>query len=272
MATQVWSGGAGDGNFATAGNWVSGVAPGNGDTAIINSTNSNILGTATGFTTITLIVTSGYGGIIGSDGNALTFGSITALTYAGRGAAARLGCAGTVAAAYFHHSSFASVFISTGTWTLIENSAGQMDIAAAAPLVTLRNTSGTITIGYNATAITALTSGGPVTCKRNITTANLERAQLTHQDNGVTTYTLCTTVNVHNGATYNKQSGGTDTTLTVFPGGAFTIVGSSGGAAASVTVTTSNIWAGNAGFMDAVPGLTLTTTKAYVGADTGARP
>lgn len=272
MATQVWSGGANDGVFLTAGNWVSGVAPGNGDTAIVGATNQNILGAATGLTTVTLIVTNGFGGSIGSDGVSLTFASATLITYAGRGAVCNIGCAGTVAAASFEHYGTGLVNITSGTWTLLTNSYGPMTVSASAVVTTLNNIGGNITIGYNATAITTLTSGGSVRCARVCTTANVLGSKFTSIDNGTTTYITNGTVNVYNGAEYNKQSGGTDTAINAFPGSTFSILGTSGGAAGVVTVTTLSIWS-SAKIIDAAPGLvsgqvTYTNPKVYRGAIT----
>lgn len=268
MALQVWTGGANDGVFMTAGNWSGGSAPANGETWIIGATNQNIHGAATGLTTTVGIITSGYGGIIGDDGNALTFASITSLTCAGRGASANFGCAGTAAAASLQHGQSQQVLITTGTWTALANGAGTVTIAAAAVVATLNNAAGPVSILYNATAITTLTSGGPTTCMRSITTANVKRSTLVQQDNGTTTYTAVTTANVENGAVYNKQSGGADGTWNVFPGGKFTIVGNSGGTTGVITNSTAaNYWLGST-IIDVVPGIAQVTysgSKTYVG-------
>jgi hypothetical protein len=254
MATQVWSGGAGNGTFADNANWVSGTAPGNNDTAIIGATNSTINGAATGFTAITVKVLPGFGGTIGLD-TPLTFGSATLIEYAGSGSYANFGCAGTVTAGTFNHTGGKAV-VSTGTWTTLINGSGQIEIPAATVVTTFRNVAGTATAGYNATVFTLIESGGSSTIKRSATAATVFRGNLTQQDGGTGTYTLCTTANVHNGATYNKQSGGVDVTVNAYPGSSFTLYGNTGGGG-SVAITTLNEYAGSRVNL-VVPGLTVT--------------
>lgn len=268
MATQVWSGGAGDGVFLTAANWVSGTAPVNGDTAVIGSTSQNIHGAATGLTTLTLVVTEGYKGTIGDDAP-LTFASITLLTFGGVGPACNIGCSGTVTAGHFQHGAKTQVNISTGTWTLLTNGYGPVTIANAVVVTTFKNIGGNVSAGYNATAFTTLTTcGGTVRSARVCTTANAKGGTFISMDNGSSNYITNGTVNVENGATYNKQSGGTDTAVEVFSGGTFTVVGTSGASSsgsAVITVTTLTIWSGSM-IVDVVPGLTLTVTnRVYVG-------
>lgn len=266
MATGYWNGGAGDGNFMTAGNWsgLGGAAPANSDTLIIGSTEQVILGGSTGLTGITLLVTAGFGGTIGSD-TPLIFASAALITYAGTGNYANFGSGGTVTAAIFHHT-VGEVVLSSGTWTTLTNSVGVLTIAAATVVTTLQNVAGTVTAGYNATAFTTLSNGGNVTFNRNATTLNVLRGNATQFNNGVTTFTACTTANVYNGGTYNKQSAGTDTTVNVFPGSRFTIIGQQGGSATTVTITTMNEWAGST-VIDTVPGFTATIgTRNKIGA------
>lgn len=268
MSTTVWSGGANDGVLLTDANWVGGTAPANSDTAIIGATNQNIHGAATGRTGITLKILGTYGGIFGDDGP-VTFGSATLIEYAGSGAACNIGCAGTVTAANFTHTSGA-VNVSSGTWTTLANGAGPLNIAAAAVVTTLKNASGTVSVGYNATAITTLTNSGKVTSSRSHTNTGVDRGTVIHLDNGTTTYTSGGTVTVGNGGVYNKRSGGTDTLVEVKPGGTFTIEGTSGGAAGSVTLTNATYWGGSM-VKDSVPGLVVTYTnpKVYVGVSQG---
>lgn len=265
MATGTWTGGANDGVFMTATNWtgLGGAAPANGDTLIIGATSQTIAGAATGLTTVTLKVLAGFSGTAGLD-TPLTFSSITLLEYAGTGAGANFGTT-TATAANFTHTA-GTVTISSGTWTTVNNSLGTLVVPAATVVTTCRNIGGTLTAGYNATAFTTLENSGQATVKRICTTATCMRGSLVQQDNGTTTYTSCGTANVHNGATYNKQSGGTDTTVNLYPGSRFTIAGTSGGSAGTVTVTTLNKYAGSAAVLT-VPGLTLTVgTTNYLGA------
>lgn len=267
MATRYWIGGGNDGAWATIANWDGGAsAPGNGDTVIIGATNQNIHGSTVATTTLTIKVTPNYGGVIGDDTPLIFSAGMTLFEYAGTGAACNIACTGgTTTDSNFNHTG-GTATISGGTWTKITNGIGAMSIAAAAVVTTLQNVAGTISVGYNATAITTLTNSGTVTCARNITTATLDRGPLIHVDNGTTTYTACTTVTIGNGATYNKRSGGTDTTVHLKPGGTLTIAGTSGGVAGTVTVTTLNQWGGST-LKDIVPGLKLTVgTLTPVGA------
>jgi hypothetical protein len=258
LATKAWTGGANDSNFMTAGNWSDGIAPANSDTLNVGATNQTINGQATGLTGITLKVFPGFGGTIGVD-TPLTFGSITSLAYAGTGAKCVIGCTGTVTASESNHT-VGEFVISSGTWSAHVNGTGMLTIAAAAVVTSLLNAGGTVTAGYNATAFTTLTTAGTCTSHRVATTATVLRGTYTQRDNGTTNYNTHTTVNVHNGATYNKQSGGTDTTVNAYPGSTLTIYGTSGGSAGSVTVTTLNEWAGST-IKDTVPGLKLTITN-----------
>lgn len=270
MSDIVWNGGSGDGNWNTGGNWVGGSRPANSDTAIIGSTNQAIIGATVAETGLTVKVTPGFGGTIGADAPLIFTNGPALIQYAGTGRYANFGCGGTVTSAKFEHSGGQEVVLSSGTWTLVSNSSGTLTIAAATIVTTFNNVAGSVTAGYNGTAFTTCSNGGMMTASRNATTLNCLRGSYIHLDNGVTTYTANTTVNIQNGATYNKRSGGTDTTVNVFPGSTFTIVGTSGGAAGSVTLTTANIWTGST-FTENVPGITLTvTTKNYIGS-TGSR-
>lgn len=261
--TVAWTGGAGDGVWATAGNWAAGTGsapPANGDTVTIGYGNASIHGATIATTTLTLNMLPSWGGIFGDDGPVIFSAGLTSLSFAGTGQSCNIACTGgTTTAASFTHTG-SQVNITGGTWTTLTNAAGPMSIAAAAVVTTLNNGGGQITIGYNATAITTLANSGTVTCMRNITTANLNRGTLTHMDNGTTTYTAVTTANVGNGASYNKRSGGTDTTINALPGSRFSITGISGGSAGTVTCTTANIWGGS-DFRKATNGLTLTITN-----------
>lgn len=268
MADVVWNGSAADGNWNTGANWVGGSRPGNSDTAIIGTTNQAIIGATVAETGLTVRITAGFGGTIGFDAPLIFTNGPALIHYAGTGNYANFGCSGTVTAAKFDHSGSQVVNLSSGTWTLITNSAGNLDIAAATVVTTLNNVSGNVTALYNATAFTTCTTSGRMTCYRNVTTLNCKRGSFTHLNNGITTYTAVTTANVENLATYNKRSGGTDTTLNLFSGGTFTVAGNTGGSAGTVTITTANVWAGS-NLYKTVPGLTVTIgTQNDIGAAT----
>jgi hypothetical protein len=265
MASRYWTGGANDGVFMTAGNWSDASAPQNNDTHIVGATAQNIHGAATGLTGVTIKFLPGYSGIVGDDGP-LTTASAALIEYAGSGASANLGCVGTVTDSNFNHTA-GVVTLSSGTWTAVNNGTGGMIISAATVVTTGRNVAGTWDVGYNGTAFTLLESGGQTRTHRSCTTLTVMRGTTTQRDNGTTTYTLCTTVNIHNGGTYNKQSGGTDVTINGYPGSLITIVGTSGGSAGTVAITTYNKYAGAASVLS-VPGLTIVPgTSNYRGAN-----
>lgn len=271
MALRIWNGAAADGNFGTAGNYVGGVAPVATDSVLFNQGNVDVTaGLTPGFAIADLTVTPGYGGSIGdSTGAALTFTNITGtVSYAGMGAACRIGCSGTVAAASLSHT-IGTFYAVTGTWTLINNTAGNLVIPAATVVTTLQNIAGYVTAEYHATPFTTLTNAGTVVFKRVATTLNAKRGIAIQQDNGSSNYTSVVTANVENGGTYNKQSGGTDTLVTVFPGGNFTTEKNAGGSTGTVTITSTVRWAGGRTKTSALPGVTIVPNLTYVGAQTG---
>lgn len=270
-----WTDGAGDGNWATAGNWsTTGAAspgstpPANGDTATIGTSNRAIIGGTVATTTLTIKVLDGFGGTIGADTPLIFSNGTTSIVYGGRGFYANFG-GGTHATVTVNISGGQQCVFSSGTLTVLTTSGGSINIAAATVVTTLQNVGADVTAGYNATVFTTATNAGSLKTSRSCTTLNAKRGTVTQYNNGVTTFTLCTTVNIENGAVYNKQSGGTDTTVNVFPGGLFTIVGNSGGANSTVTATTTNIWGGSR-VIDVSNGITLTTTKVYIGSPAAA--
>lgn len=273
MATALWTGGGNDGNWNTAANWSGGSGaggkPGAADDVLINATNQDITGVVTGISITSLTVTNGYGGTIGSDGQPVTFTAVTgSIKYAGKGAACRLGSSGTVAAAEFSHV-VGTVYLSSGTWTSIINTYGNLDISVDPIVTTLENIGGTITVGYNSTAVTTFYNSGLATFKRNVTTFWAMGGTSIQQDNGTTNYTLVTTKHIAPTATYNKQSGGTDVTTNIFRGGNFTAENNSGGATGTVALGTVNKRQGARTKTSAVPGVTFTVTLNAIGAGPG---
>lgn len=269
-STQVWSGGAGDGNFGTAGNWVSGVAPIGGDSVVFNSGNVSVTaGLTTGISIANITVTANYGGLIGdTSGNGLVFTGITGtLTYGGTGAYARFGSSGTVAAATFSHTGACVASILSGTWTVLNNGTGMMTIAAAAVVTGFENAGGVVTAGYNATAFTTGRISGNVTSQRVFTTVDVENGgTLITRDNGTTNYNGNTTTHVHGGGYYNKQAGGADTTVNIYTGGRYDATGNSGGSTGTVTLGTIKPRPGASYKLDGYPGFATSYTLTPVGA------
>ena len=265
--TKYWTGGGNDGDFSNLSNWSEATAFANSDTYIIGATNQNITaGLTHAYTGITLIVTEGYGGSIGSGASPLSFSSVAALTYAGRGAFAKFGSSGTVTTASCDHVS-GFVYIATGTWTELTNSTGNIDIAAAAIVTRGNNVRGVWTAGYNGTAFTNFYNGGTATFRRNATNCyTLQNGRTTQENNGTANYTLVTTNYVYGGK-YNKRSSGADVTGYVFPGAKYSVAGNAGGGATSVDLGNIEIWAGSEVVATGVPGVTFDITGfSYKGA------
>lgn len=270
MADIVWNGGSGDGNWNTGGNWVGGVRPANSDTAIIGSTNQAIIGATVAETGLTVKVTPGFGGTIGADAPLIFTNGPALIQYAGTGRYANFGCGGTVTSAKFEHSGGQEVVLSSGTWTLVSNSSGTLTIAAATIVTTFNNVAGPVTAGYNGTGFTTCSNGGQVYTSRASTTLNCLRGTFIHMDNGVTG-TSNGTVNIQNGATYNKRSSVADTAVNAFPGGKYSLYGTSGFGTGVNAATTINIWAGST-IEDEVPGgIAAYDTKNFIGASPSAR-
>lgn len=265
MALKVWNGGANDGILLTAGNWVGGVAPVATDSILINDTDQNIAGVTAGFAIADFTVGPRYRGTIGADGVPVVFTNITGtLEYGGMGPAIRIGCSGTCAAAKFEHTT-GMAYITGGTWTAIENGVGNLDIAAAAVVTGAINISGHMTIGPNATDMTLLENMGFCIFKRDATTCKAKRGTTIQQDAGSTATKINTLLEVENGATYNKQSGGTETGIKVYAGGNFTTENNSGGATGTVDLGTITRYAGSRVKVTQVPGVNFTVAYADVG-------
>lgn len=147
MATRTWSGSADGTTFTTAGNWTPVGAPSNDDTLIINAGSDAIAGAATGLTGITLRVTEGFTGTIGSTGTYLDLDG-PLLEFASGGLQAYI----------------------TGTWTDVRVSGGSnspsfLDLKgnASTAITTLNcnRLSGTVTLNSSATCTTITQTGTP---------------------------------------------------------------------------------------------------------------
>lgn len=252
MATKTWTGGANDGNWATAGNWTPS-APAGGDDVIIDRTNQDITaGLATGISIASLTVTQGYGGRIGTSSTALTFTGITGTAVlSGTGQFIKLGSSGTIATTVVNSSGM--VYLTAGTFTTIIG-VTPYEVDAAAVVTTLNNQGGFGTLGYNATAITTLNnSAGTVNCGRSITTIN---------SSAVTRCTLAssiTTANALKGSILYFNSTGNITTYNGYAGSFYSAAEATQATAAGATVTTFNLY-GDARIMLYGQGVTQTYT------------
>lgn len=257
--TKYWTGGAGDGNFANLSNWSEATAFANDDVYIIGTTNQDISGLTHAFTGITLTVTEGYGGTLGS-GGAVIFSSAASITYAGKGPLARFGCSGTVTTASMEHAQ-GIVSIESGTWTSLTNSFGRMDVAAAAVVTRLNNLrGGNVTVGYHATDMTNLYNAGLCLIKRDVVNVYALAGSTTQENSGVNYTQITTLLQVHNGARYNKKSSGADMAAQqgyVFPGGIYTTAGNAGGGVTTVDCGNLEIWGGASVTAVSIPGVTF---------------
>lgn len=274
MSTATWTNATGDKLWSTGGNWSGGSGaggiPGAGQDILFNyglPGTHDILGIVTGIAVGNITVTPGYAGTIGSDGNPVTFTNVTGtLNYAGNGAGARFGSSGTVTACVLGHT-LGTFYAVSGTWSDIINTYGNLDIAAAAVLTAITNIGGTVTVGSNATGITTLiTMGGTFTFLRNAATVKCKGGTCIQQDAGTATICKVTTaVEVEKAAFYNKQSSDTDTLVTVYSGGRFSLEKNTGGATGTVTITSTVVWVGASVKTAAMPGVTVTPNIAYKG-------
>jgi hypothetical protein len=261
--TKNWTGAANNGVFNDLGNWDDATAFANSDTYKIGATNQNIAAVTHAFTGITLIVTEGFGGMLGSPGGPISFSSVAAITYAGKGQFAAFSSAGTITTASFEHTT-GQVYISGGTWTQLTNSTGNMDISSSAVVTRLDNIAGNIVAGYNATVFANLFNGGNLVYSRDATNVYALRGLTVQKNNGTTTATkVVTTLWVMAGATYNKQSSGTESpaasNYNIFPGAKYTVSGNSGPLSTGTTVDIGamTVWGGAKVNITGVPGVTF---------------
>lgn len=284
MAVHIWTGASSE-DVNTAGNWTGGV-PTDGNDVVIQGTVSMTasLTALQGVTVASITVVADYSGKIGSASAPLVFGACTGtLRYAGKGEYAKFaftdaGAESGICANLDAKHTGGTFYIAAGTngvWTNVRNGAGALVVEAGGVVTNLYNASGPLTVAYNATALTILENGGPAVVSRAVTTLKCVKDRTIHRNNGTANYLSVTTADVHNGAVYNKQSGGNDTTINVYPGGGFTVAGNQGNAQASsgVTVTTLNEWQGSNINTGAAAGLAITVTnRNVIGAGAGGGP
>lgn len=194
MATRNWSGAAGDGSWATAGNWDT--APITGDDIIINTTNSAAPDIDAGLTTAidanSLTVGPGFSGKIGSASAALsiavTNGGTKKFTYNGSGEFCKI--TGSVVNSEVQHRN-GTLYVSGGTWGTagVHNISGRMIIEAAAVMAGTWNVNApaVMAIAANATAIPLLISKGGVNIEitaRDVTASIQDGGTWTIQGDG----------------------------------------------------------------------------------------
>lgn len=275
MAVHRWTG-ATSGDASVAGNWTNGVPVDAGSVVISGAVSITAGLTALqGITVTSITVVPDYSANIGSASAPLLFGACTGiLKYAGKGAYAKIGFttdgseSGICARAELNHTG-GTFYVSTatgGVWTEITNGNGPLVVESGGVVTNLYNGAGSLNVAYNSTALTICENAGPATIIRAITTLKCAANRTVHQNNGTANYLSVTTAEVMSGATYNKQSGGDDTTVKVFPGATFTTAGNQGNVteASAITITTLWEWLNSRVNTGAAPGMTINITNRRV--------
>ena len=220
MATLTWTGGGDGTTFMAAANW-GGTAPTNDDTLIINSTNKAIAGAATGLTGITLRVSSGFTGTLGStttyldiDGPTLEFAAANPYHYlTGTWANVRI-LGGSGPQNFLHFKGNASTAITTLTCSSL---AGRVLIQSSASIVTVNmngQTQGKVEIQSSVSSLATINcSSGMVVAGSTCTTANALGGTI--QSSGTAAFT---NVECDGSGVFDHRSSGTVTTVNVYDG------------------------------------------------------
>jgi len=262
MANKVWTGATEDSTWTTAGNWVGGVAPVNGDDVYITGAYSINGIDQSAVSLNSLRVADTYRGSIGASGSYLEIDVAAAapgvLSYAGKGPHAYLKGdfesvyvnatgAGANALHLFGNGDIDDLIISKGIVT-IDSGSTVIDIYMG--YATNQLTDARLTVEATVTLTNLRAYGG--------TTALGSAATLVECKAGTITSTAgaVTTVNVE-GGTYNAESTGTITTANLYTG-AFDTTGMS----RPRTITTLNRWGPCTARLDS-PGLVITNHNNY---------
>jgi len=266
MAVVVWTGATGDGDQSTAGNYVGGVAPGNGDTIIFRDGNKSMTTATTPRTTLTIIGTDSYTGNIGSASAPVENTSYTLISWNGRGAYAKFSSSSTSTLIKAGLTSATQFYWSSGTVTTVylSGSGGTFTQEAGAVVTNLTNSSAAVSVsnlGSGATgAYTTVDNAGPMYSSANLGTY---RGSGTDSLTGGLTATA-TAIYLSAGAKCNWQSSGTITLLDLCAGATFDVKQSSS-STGGFTITTLNNHPGSR-FNRYPPGVTITiTTENAVG-------
>lgn len=176
-----WTGGAADGNFQTASNWIdlaTGVAavasPASTDTCTINQTSTAITAGLSNAAVdlATLAIGPGFTGSIGAIGTSLTIAVTTQFTYAGRCSICNI-TAGTSGIALASVGGSGTVSLTGGTTTLlVVGPSGTVYVAAAATVTGLDN-SGGVTADAGTAFTTVKQGAGALVSARNLGTATI---------------------------------------------------------------------------------------------------
>jgi len=219
MPTITWTGGAGDGKWATTGNWSSNSVPVTGDDVRIELGSDAITaGLSQGAVNLASLRIS-FNGTIGSTSTPLTIGCNSgSVIVTGTGSQYKIAAGtGGISRLIFNPKSFSTLFLAGGTTSSLElATSGMCEVDASAVVTTLYTTGCGVAIAYNATAITTLqNTRANVSSYRNITTANTGPSAIT-----ATLLTAAiTTSNVSPMGRLNHKSSGTIGSSVVQPFG-----------------------------------------------------
>lgn len=237
MAIKHWSGGAADGVFLTAGNWVGGVALPAGDTGIVDQTGQTIAGADISGTITSGIIQVGtnFYGTIGTPANPLLFGGTMDLVQCSSEKAQSL-CFSFATCTQFtvdnSNTGIYAVFIKDGALTRVAVNRGKLRLGADTNPVTINVASQTnplndayLHIESGSAAATVNQSAGYVKNEAAQTTINGMGGIFEHA--GITTGNIAT-LNIHKGfdfkiTGYNANAGFTYGAVNVFPGGVLRI-------------------------------------------------
>lgn len=261
MGDVTWSG-ATDGNWNTGTNWVGGAAPTGGDVAIFDGTSGRDVTTGpSSAINITIRVTPKY---TGSWRVPVVLGTVTLFEFAGSGAAYDLSATVTTCRAQI--KSGVTLTASGGTWTntYANGDAGGLLYVNGATLtnkyctgVTVRESS-----GGSASTITQVTSLSYTSAKNPGTLTADGHSSVTVTGTAAVTAAVC-----HPSVTYNHQSSGTVSALTLKPGAQYPNIG-----AVSHTISQLNYWP-NSYINENPPGATITiSARTSFGYQDGSAP
>lgn len=265
MATVTWTGGAGDGNWQTNGNWDTGAAPVATNDVVFNSGSISVTAGLTGnaYTVNSLTITENYTGSIGSGATALTLTAATTLKCSGRGSYYKFAFNSTTAR--IDTATGVTVYLSSGTFATVYHSGKGGELKAESAVVTAyRGTSNAITLTADAaTAFTTLHTAGKVFTSRNIATFVGKGGSLLAT---AATAAITTSATLVKGDVFNHNSSGTITLLDIGPGAAFPLAN----ATKDFTITDTNLWQGGMLNLNP-PSITVTYTNAiaYIGYGSG---
>lgn len=235
MATKYWTGGAGDGNWATAGNWDTSGAPSGTDTIIFDrDVGPPTSGLAQGaLTPAVFTITPAFKSSI----TGLVLGNTTTATIAGTGSSYQIQFGAVTTLAIETPTGVSVTIPSGGTITTLNVSGATVDCQTV--VTTLNNgQTGIVDLSASGTAVTTIDNAGRVTCRRNVTTL---RCQGTDSQTVTLGSVTVTTGEMNGWCNWNHRSSGTITTLNARPKGTFSVAGAPG----NPTITTLNEWGGS---------------------------